>query len=397
MFQGPPVARALDALPDKGLTPRLLRGLDLVAPGEWTNPTSFDRLVREVSGETSKLRLETIRQTADRIDGDPQEEYRRALWVFQTVDRVDKAIATAAVANKLGEKLRLLRFLKRLTPKSDTAQSVDLVMKLGAEAVAFGVLHGLPRDGVVDFGRRLTGYGGENLLRIGAVLAIDGALPLGNEFWDVARSRLASSKVTAFRQNPVYQRLKEMLPGRTESARLDALREMFDSSTDWISEFAVTRGLSRDGVLGRVSRFVSLNDSKLDYVSAFIDASTNYFAHTGTQTVARQLIEEAIEEAPREVVSRPADLPALASPSKSSLEQRQKTEMQALRERHRREQQELELRHRHQEERLQENFWNEGQPVPPRPESPSRAGRGGRRWVDQVRAGYVGGGRRRRR
>ncbi|MEM1245880.1 MAG: hypothetical protein AAGK22_05885 [Acidobacteriota bacterium] len=396
MFQGPPVADALDALPQRGLTPRLLKGLDLVAPGEWTNPTSFDRLVREVSGETSKRRLATIRQTADRIDADPKEDYRRALWVFQTVDRVDKAIATAAVANKLGEKLRMLRFLKRLTPKSDTAQSVDLVMKLGAEAVAFGVLHGLPKDGVVDFGRRLTGYGGENLLRIGAVLAIDGALPLGNEFWDVARTRLASSKVTAFRQNAVYRRLKDLLPGRTESARLDALREMYDSSTDWISEFASSRGLSRDGVLGRVSRFVSLNDSKLDYVSAFIDASTNYFAHTGTQTVALQLIEEAIEEAPREVVSRPADLPALASPSQGSLKQRQRRELEALKERHRREKEELQLRHRHQEDRLREGFWSEGQP-PPAPKVSARRGRRPRRWVDQVREGYVGGGRRRRR
>ncbi len=392
MFQGPPVAQALDSLPERGLTPRLLRGLDLVAPGEWTNPTSFDRLIREVSGESAATRIATLRQTAARIEGDSEESYRRALWVFQTVDRVDKAIATAAVANKLGEKLRMLRFLRRLTPKSDTAQSVDLVMKLGAEAVAFGTLHGLPRDGVVEFGRRLAGYGGENLLRIGAVLAIDGALPLGNEFWDIARGRLQASKVTAFRQNPVYRSLKDMLPGRSESARLDALREMYDKSTDWIADFSASRGLTRDGVLGRVGRFVTLSDSKLDYVSAFIDASTNYFAHTGTQTVARQLIEEAVAEAPREAVRRPAELPGLAVPSVRSLRDRQKSEAEQLRERHRRELEELKLRHQHQKERLQEGFWSEGSADPP----PPPAGPKPSRWVDQVRAGYVGGGRRRR-
>ena len=299
-------------------------------------------------------------------------------------------------------RLPLLRFLKRLTPKSDTAQSVDLVMKLGAEAVAFGVLHGIPREGVVDFGRRLKGYGGENLLRIGSVLAIDGALPLGNEFWDVARDQLAGSKVTAFRRNPVYRKIKDLLPGRTESARLDALRELYSSSTDWIANFATSRHLSREGVLGRVSRFVSLSDSKLDYVSAFIDASTNYFAHTGTQTVARQLIEEAIAEAPRQMVRVPADVPILATSSKASLKRRQKGEAQQLAERHRQELEELKLRQKHQTERLAEGFWGEEAEVPPPPKSMRSGSRKSatrvrpKRWVDQVRSGYAGGEKRRR-
>ena len=360
MFQGPPTAQALDALPTKGLTPRLLRGLDLLAPGEWTNPTSFDRMVREISGETRKQRLATIRATAERIDGDPDEGYRRALWVFQTVDRFDKAIATAAVANKIGQRIRPLRLLSKLTPRSDTAQSVDLAMKLGAEAVAFGLLHGIPRDGVVVFGKRLAGYGGENLLRIGAVLAIDGALPLGNEFWGIAKSRLAASRRTAFRTNAIYQKIKDLLPGRTESARLDALREAFDNSTNWISDFAVTKGLTRNRVLGRVGRLIRISDSKLDYLSALIDATTNYFAHTGTQTVARQLIEEAIGEAPRELVHRPEDLPELAQDKRTNVRRRQKLQFDQVRERHRRELEELKLRHRHQLDRLEGGFWQAG-------------------------------------
>jgi len=37
-------------------------------------------------------------------------------------------------------------------------------------------------------------------------------------------------------------------------------------------------------------------DGKLDYLAAFLDGSTNYFEHTGVQTVARKLITQAQAE-----------------------------------------------------------------------------------------------------
>jgi len=41
---------------------------------------------------------------------------------------------------------------------------------------------------------------------------------------------------------------------------------------------------------------VDIADDKLDYVAAFLDMTTNYFEHTGTQSVARRLIERAASE-----------------------------------------------------------------------------------------------------
>jgi hypothetical protein len=41
---------------------------------------------------------------------------------------------------------------------------------------------------------------------------------------------------------------------------------------------------------------MNVADSKLDYVAAFLDMSTNYYEHTGTQTVARNLILRAAQE-----------------------------------------------------------------------------------------------------
>jgi hypothetical protein len=41
---------------------------------------------------------------------------------------------------------------------------------------------------------------------------------------------------------------------------------------------------------------VEIADDKLDYVAAFLDMSTNYYEHTGIQTLAHRLIERAVAE-----------------------------------------------------------------------------------------------------
>ena len=55
-------------------------------------------------------------------------------------------------------------------------------------------------------------------------------------------------------------------------------------------------GLTRELIANHLSNFVDIADDKLDYVAAFLDTSTNYFEHTGIQTVARKLIKEAAKE-----------------------------------------------------------------------------------------------------
>jgi hypothetical protein len=37
-------------------------------------------------------------------------------------------------------------------------------------------------------------------------------------------------------------------------------------------------------------------DDKLDYIASFLDMLTNYFEHTGTQTLAIRMIERAVNE-----------------------------------------------------------------------------------------------------
>jgi hypothetical protein len=57
-----------------------------------------------------------------------------------------------------------------------------------------------------------------------------------------------------------------------------------------------SKNLSPEKVLGNLQGFMQIADDKLDYVAAFIDMSTNYYEHTGTQTLARRLIERAFAE-----------------------------------------------------------------------------------------------------
>jgi hypothetical protein len=48
--------------------------------------------------------------------------------------------------------------------------------------------------------------------------------------------------------------------------------------------------------LQHLQGFVDIADDKLDYVGAFLDMSTNYYYHTGVQTVAKRLIDRAYAE-----------------------------------------------------------------------------------------------------
>ena len=62
--------------------------------------------------------------------------YQRALWLYETVDSASRLLGTAALANRIGQDT-FLGFLKNLSPKPEKAQTIDLVVKLVAEVVAF--------------------------------------------------------------------------------------------------------------------------------------------------------------------------------------------------------------------------------------------------------------------
>lgn len=74
------------------------------------------------------------------------------------------------------------------------------------------------------------------------------------------------------------------------------ITESFNSVRGWTGKFVRGHKLTPDKVLGKIENVVEFSDSKLDYVAAFLDLTTNYYEHTGTQTLVRRLIERAVNE-----------------------------------------------------------------------------------------------------
>lgn len=292
-----PIFQLVDELPTDNLTIRALRSLDFVVPGQWENVVGFENMIRKVTGETDQEMIQQIGDRAVWLYNNKSQGYQRALWLYQTVDRSDQALASAALANKVGEKVRLLGFLNRVTPKADQAQTIDLSVKLVAELVAFCQINGIPGDSIGDFTASLYDeYSGESMMRMAALVCFDGLIPLGPDFIQRAQSLLERTNPQELEGNSTFKQVSSQIPGNSTSGKLDFIGNSFDSVKGWMGEFVSSRNLTPEKVTNNLQRFVEFSDSKLDYLAAFIDLTTNYYEHTGTQTLARGLIERAVAE-----------------------------------------------------------------------------------------------------
>lgn len=291
-----PIFELVDDLPTNNLTVTALRSLDFVVPGQWENVVGFENTIRKVTGETDEAVIQEIGDRAVWLFNDKSQGYQNALWLYQTVDRTDKALGTAAFANKVGEKIGLLGFLNRITPNSNKAQTIDLSIKLVAELVAFCQINGIPGDSIGDFVASLSDYEGESLMRMAALVCFDGLIPLGPDFLLKAQSILSNLSPKELEQNSTFSSIEKMIPGNNSRSKLDFIGNSFDSVTGWMGNFVAKHGLTPQKVSKNLTKFLEFSDDKLDYLAAFLDVSTNYFEHTGTQTLARRLIERANAE-----------------------------------------------------------------------------------------------------
>ena len=286
----------VDNLPTSGITIYALKALDFAVPGEWENLVGFENTIRAVTGETDEEIIQQIGDRAVYLFNDKSEGYQRALWLYQTVDRTDSTLATAALANKVGQKIPLLGFLSKLTPKADKLQALDLSLKVVVELVAFCQINGIPGDSIGDFVKSLGDYGGESLMRMAALICLDGLIPLGPDFIKQAQSILDNTSAQELESNQTFQRISSLIPGGNVKGKLGFIGTSFDSVKGWLTDYADSQGLTREKVTSNLAKFIDVSDDRLDYLAAFLDMSTNYYEHTGTQTLARRLIERAYGE-----------------------------------------------------------------------------------------------------
>jgi hypothetical protein len=291
-----PIYELVDELPTGGITVMSLRSLDFAVPGQWQNLVGFDNTIKAVTGETDEALIRQIGERAVVLFNDKSQGYQNALWLYQTVDSASGALGAAAMANKVGQDISFLGFLKNLTPKPEKAQSIDLAVKLVVEIVAFCQINGIPGDSVGDFLAALGDYGGESLMRMAALVCFDGLVPLGPNFALKGLSALQGMSPNELEQNNTFKGVNALIPGGDSAGKLSFITSSMDSVKGWMTDFVSSRNLTPDNVVDNLTKFVEISKDKLDYLGAFLDMTTDYYAHTGVQTLARRLIERAVAE-----------------------------------------------------------------------------------------------------
>jgi hypothetical protein len=290
------VFELVDQLPKDNMTVKALRALDFVVPGEWNNLIGFDNTIRTVTGETDEDLIQQIGDRAITLYNDKSEGYQRALWLYQSIDSAGSALGAAAMANKVAQNVPFLSMLGNLTPKPEKAQTIDLSLKLVTELLAFCQINGLPGDSIGDFAGALGDYGGESLMRMAALVCFDGLIPLGPDFIMATQSWINKLSPSDLQENPGFKAIGSMIPGGNPAGQLGFIGDSFGSVTGWMSSFVSDRGLTPQNVMSHLQSFVEISADKVDYVGAFLDMTTNYYEHTGVQTLARRLIERAVAE-----------------------------------------------------------------------------------------------------
>ncbi len=294
---GKPIQELVDDLPTSNMTTFMLRSLDFVVPGQWENLVGFENTIRTVTGESDEDMIQVIGERVIWLYNDKSEGYQKAMWLYQTVDNADNVLGAAALANKVGNKIPLIGgLLTKVTPNADKAQSIDLCIKLVVELVAFCQINGIPGDSIGDFVAALADYGGESLMRIAALICVDGLIPLGPDFLLKVQSTISSLSDRDLDSNQTFSQVKELIPGGNSQGQLSFIGDSVSSVQDWMASFVRDRDLNPQKIMGNLQGFLDFSDDKLDYVAAFLDMTTNYYEHTGTQTIARRLIERAVAE-----------------------------------------------------------------------------------------------------
>jgi len=240
--------------------------------------------------------VQKIGERAIALYNDKSQGYQRALWLYQMVDHVQGLAGWAQMAQKVGENINLLHFLTHITPKVETTAAADLGVKLVTELVAFCQLNGIPGDSVADFVKSLSDYRDDALMRMAALICFDGILPLGPDFMSKALSLLQKTGATDLEKNQRFQQVRSLIPGKDTQEQLGFMQKGLGAVQDWVHHFVSARDISVDKIAGSLKGFLQGIEGKLQFVAAFLDMTTNYYSHTGTQTVARSLITRASGE-----------------------------------------------------------------------------------------------------
>lgn len=290
-----PLYKLVEDLPSSSLTTRLLGALDYLAPGEWQNVTSFEEMVKLVTGEEDQGIIQQVGERAIALYADESNGYQRAVSIYKLADNGGTLAGVTSLAAKLAEDVSWLEFLDKVTPKPETSQAIDASLKLAAELGAFCSSNGLPGDSVSDFAAALVAAEKEEVMRMSAWVCFDCMLPLGPDFLLKIGEALSSS-IDKLEESSLFQRVSPFLPGGMLEEKRDFLKTSVEQTSGFASSLVSNHGLTPDSILEKVQGYLEGAEGKMDYAASIIDLSTNYFEHTGIQTIARRVILRAYNE-----------------------------------------------------------------------------------------------------
>lgn len=286
-----PISKLVDELPAKSMTTLALSALDFVVPGQWQHYPNFHDMTKAITGEHREGKLQVICNHADQLYNDSERGAQRAVWIYQSIDGSDRMLAAASLAHQLGDSVGILKFLSKITPKPDSLQALDLGLKIAAEGLAYVNLHGLTGERFGEFEKSLQNASNETAIRLAALVALDGLIPLGPDFLMKVSSALESPPAGAEQQG-LFSKLVDLVPGGNP---LNYARGVFGSVQGWLGSFVAQKGLTQQGLVSKLQGALQMSDGKLDAIASLLDASTNYLSYTGTQTAARHVIVKSWE------------------------------------------------------------------------------------------------------
>ena len=290
------VLERLERLPRRNLTVLALRGISTLVPGGWKNQTSPEELISDVLGSDDLELVQQVRARADELSRARHEGYRRALSLYDAVNRSQKAAGGLRVLANVAGALPLVKRLAVLTPASQTLQAVDLSLKVAAEMLAFTQVNGLPGDSFAAFGDSLREYSGEARVRMAALVCFDALLPLGDNALHRLDGLLGQVGSRELHQLPSYAGMASLLPGRGDAAHLSFVRRGVDQWLGWADGFVGDLGLSGQRAVRALDTTIGPWHGGMEQLATFLDAFTDTYSHTGVQAVARRLVERAAAE-----------------------------------------------------------------------------------------------------
>jgi len=290
------VLERLERLPHRNLTVLTLRGISTLVPGGWQNQTRPEELISDVLGSDDLELVQQVRARADELSRARHEGYRRALSLYDAVNRSQKAAGGLRVLANVAGALPLVKRLAVLTPASQTLQAVDLSLKVAAEMLAFTQVNGLPGDSFAAFGDSLREYTGEARVRMAALVCFDALLPLGDNALHRLDGLLGQVGSRELHQLPSYAGMASLLPGRGDAAHLSFVRRGVDQWLGWADGFVGDLGLSGQRAVRALETTIGPWHGGMEQLATFLDAFTDTYSHTGVQAVARRLVERAAAE-----------------------------------------------------------------------------------------------------